>query len=123
MVREVCNISLARESKKLDAPNSNLKCSHVSNEIRDLGPLTMNVCPLKLGDNIDGLGSIGNENFMGDVGYDSDIKFGVNEHVHGLYMSDIELGVDDDVHGLDMSYLNVSTHHEEISTMITNQWL
>lgn len=110
MVREVCNNSLARESKKLDAPNSNLKCSHVSNEIRDLGPLTMNVHPLKLGDNIDGLGSIDNDNFMGDVGYDSDIKL----ELMNMFMVFI---------CLDMSYLDVSTHHEGISTMITNRWL
>ncbi|KAA0051701.1 MuDRA-like transposase [Cucumis melo var. makuwa] len=77
MVREVSNILMASESKKLDYTNTNLKCSHVSHEVFNLIPLAMNMCPLKVGDERDGLYSIGNEEFVDDGGHESDIEFEV----------------------------------------------
>lgn len=52
------------------------------------------MCPLELENDRDGLGSIGNDEFVDDVGHDSDIEFRIDNDIHGLHMFDVELGVD-----------------------------
>uniref|UniRef100_A0A9I9DUR3 Uncharacterized protein n=1 Tax=Cucumis melo TaxID=3656 RepID=A0A9I9DUR3_CUCME len=79
---------MVSKSKKLDFPTPNLNCSHVSNEDRNLRPLARNVCPLELGNDRGGLGSIDNEEFVDDSGHESDIEFKGDDDVHGLHMFD-----------------------------------
>ncbi|KAE8652907.1 hypothetical protein Csa_022657 [Cucumis sativus] len=45
---------MARESNKPDAPNPNLKCSHILTKVCELILFTTNMCPLELGDNENG---------------------------------------------------------------------
>ncbi|TYK16337.1 hypothetical protein E5676_scaffold21G001190 [Cucumis melo var. makuwa] len=80
---------MASESKKPHSPNPNPKHSHVSNEIRELSPLTTNMCPLELEDNGYGFGNIDNDEFVDNVGPDSGSELQGDDENLGLLMSNI----------------------------------